>query len=313
MIDPRHTGDYAGYGYLPLTEIWSGGYSALFTAVFVHGNPYSWISTLLHIGFNLLWLYALGMILEETIHPLAWALFFISSAVVASGAEIALSGNAAIGASGVVYAMFGLMWAGRQRYPHWQEAATRQNLNVFVGWGLFCVAATWLNILHVANAAHFGGLLFGLAVGWLFLARRHRVVSVLILVGLLTLTVLSVTWMPWSLTWTEWKGGEAAREMQYDSAIFWYRRSLELGAKPAVIWQRIMLLEAQRNNPEGAQSAQREWLRAMGYDPDLQLPKQTPPYYLPPASEGGAGIRPPTARPPEREERSPRPYFENLP
>ncbi len=308
LLDPRHAGDYAGYGYLPLTEIWSGGYSALFTAVFVHGSPYSWGSTLLHIGFNLLWLYALGMYLEETLHPMAWALFFLSSAVVSSGAEIALSGNAAIGASGVVYAMFGLMWAGRQRYPHWQEAATRQNLYVFVGWGLFCVLATWLDWLHVANAAHFGGLLFGLAVGWLFLARRWRVLSALILVGLLTLTVLSVTWMPWSLAWTEWKGNEAVQQRKYDAAIYWYRRSLRLGAKPAVVWQRIMLLEAQRNNPEGARQAQREWLRALGYDPDLQLPQPPPPYYIPPAAGGGAIVRPP-----QRENLSPRPYSEDLP
>ena len=90
------------------------------------------------------------------------------------------------------------MYAGRGRYPQWRAIVTREILNGAVIWGLFCVVATWLNVLHIANAAHGGGFLFGLAVGWLFIRRQHRIASALAILGLLALTVLSVTWMPWS-------------------------------------------------------------------------------------------------------------------
>src|SRR5215831_11420611 len=78
------------------------------------------------------------------------------------------------------------------------QVATRGNLIVFVGWGLFCIVATALGWLAVANAAHAGGFLFGLAVGELAFRRRRPYLAGAALVLLATLTVASVTWMPWS-------------------------------------------------------------------------------------------------------------------
>ncbi len=245
------------FGYRPVQEIWDGGYGALLTAVFIHGNPSSMISTVLHIGFNLLYLYALGCLLEETIHPVAWALFFIGASVVSSGAEIALSSRAGVGVSGVVYAMFGLLWAGRKRYPDWQIVATKRNLIVMVGWGLFCVVATWLHLLHVANAAHFAGLFFGMAVGWLVVGR-HRVVSALVFCGLVALTVASVSWMPWSLPWVEWKAGRERALGHYAESVRWSRASLKLGEDPATAWSNILVTEHLRKNQAGQQAAIQE-------------------------------------------------------
>jgi membrane associated rhomboid family serine protease len=244
-------------GYLPLEAIWSGGYTALFTSVFVHGG-------LLHLVFNVLWLMALGRLLEETLNPVAWAAFFIAAAVIASGTEIAVSGVAPIGVSGVVYAMFGLVWAGRHRVPAWRLLATRGNFYLMVGWGIFAMVATWLHLLRVASAAHFGGFLFGLSVGWLFVERRRlvvSVVSVVAIVGLVALTVASVTWMPWSRGWTWWKGNDTMSEGHYDEALSWYRRSVRLGTPPAAYWTRVLEIAMQRKDEEGAKQALRELMR----------------------------------------------------
>src|SRR5437016_11177036 len=116
QIAPRYPGTplaaVAGYLVLPPAAIWDGRYSSLFTDVFVHAGAIGGIPW--HLVFNLVYLIALGRILEETIHPALWMCFFVAAGVASSGAELALSGHNAIGVSGIIYAMFGLMWAGRQ-------------------------------------------------------------------------------------------------------------------------------------------------------------------------------------------------------
>src|SRR5437868_4552242 len=110
------------YLVLPPPAIWSGNWSTLFTGVFVHataGNGIPW-----HLIFNMLYFVLLGRILEATLTPVRWLLFFVVSAIVSSGVELAFSSQTAIGASGVVYAMFGLMWAGRYEHPIWAAVAT---------------------------------------------------------------------------------------------------------------------------------------------------------------------------------------------
>lgn len=245
------------FGVLPATAIWDGHYAALFTTIFVHAN-------ILHIGFNMLYLLAFGAILELTLNPLLWALFFVVSAVVGSGTELALTNQTGIGASGVVYAMFGLLWAGRREVPLWRVVATPKNMKIVLGWGLFCIAATWLGLLRIANGAHIGGFLFGLAVGWLFVAHRRRALASLLLAVLVAVTLLSVTWMPWSGAWCEWKGGKEAVQRNYASAIEWFQRSLRLGQNPVRVWAKIAVAEQQLGNRAGVEEALREMIRAGG-------------------------------------------------
>ncbi len=100
----------------------------------------------------MIWLFQLGRILESTLSPVAYLAFIVSAAAVGSGCEVLISGTTGIGMSGVVYAMFALMWAGRGLYPAWAAVATRDNLRYFILWGLFCVGATWLHFMNIANA-----------------------------------------------------------------------------------------------------------------------------------------------------------------
>src|SRR5258707_13914063 len=125
------------YLVLPPQAIWSGNWSTLFTGVFVHataGNGIPW-----HLIFNMLYFVLLGRVLEATLTPIRWLLFFMVSGIVSSGAELAFSSQNAIGASGVVYAMFGLMWAGRYEHPVWALIATPKTFKILIAWGLLCV------------------------------------------------------------------------------------------------------------------------------------------------------------------------------
>ncbi len=168
-------------GHFGLTAPWPW---AMITTILVHG---SW----LHLLFNMIWLVQLGRILENTLHPLAYLGLVLAAAAVGSGCEILVSGETGIGMSGVVYAMFGLMWAGRTAFASWAAVATPDNLRLFVLWGLFCVVGTYFHFLNVANGAHGGGFLLGLSVGFLFFTMRRHWVWAMPLVLLVGVTVFS--------------------------------------------------------------------------------------------------------------------------
>jgi membrane associated rhomboid family serine protease len=229
----------ATFGYATPEQIWSGHIWGLVTPIFIHGG-------VVHLLFDMLWLVQLGRILERTLPPAIYLLFIIASAAVGSTTEMLVSGQTGIGMSGVVYALFGLMWAGRGAFSSWRAVATQENLRLFVLWGLFCVATTYLPFLHflglnIANGAHGGGFLFGLCVGFLFYSPRRRYVWAAPLALLLAASVLACTWQPWSGDWTFWKGNREFDRKKYASAIRWYKASLRHGGDPHDNWYNISL------------------------------------------------------------------------
>ena len=221
------------FAVVPATEIWDGRYYGLLTSFFLH-------SGIMHLAFNMLWFLQLGRLLEMTLSPLAYIGFLVGAALIGSCAELAFDGQTGVGASGVVYAMFGLLWAGRGAFSEWRLVATRNNLTLFLGWGVLCVVGTWLHFMNIANAAHFGGLLFGLCLGWLFFAPR-RPLAALPLVLLAVLCGLSLTWMPWSNDWNWYRGDSAYQQKRYADALTAYQRALRTGGEPSGLWNSIGL------------------------------------------------------------------------
>jgi len=220
-------------GLTPSDQIWSGKYWALITAIFPHLN-------IVHILFNMMWTWRLGAAIEAELNPLAYLGFIIGAAVVGSGAQIALTGDNGIGMSGVVYAMFGLMWAGRGRSAVWRSLANRENMNLFIGWGVLCIITTYTGIMRIGNGAHFGGLAFGLCVGYLWLAPRKRPVFYAPLALLTIITIMSVTWLPWSSSWQWWKGNSDYSVHKYSSAITHYQVALRLGGEPVPLLTNLL-------------------------------------------------------------------------
>ena len=222
------------FGFADVEDIWNGHLWGLVTTVFIHGG-------ILHLLFNMLWLVQLGRILERTVPQVVYLTFMISAAAVGSATEILVSGTTGIGMSGVVYAMFGLMWAGRGAFPEWRTIATLGNLQYLVGWGLFCIVATYFHWLPIANGAHVGGFLFGLCIGYLFYSPRRRWIWAAPLALLLTLSVLACAYQPWSAEWTFWKGNKEFDRKHYAQAIGWYQSSLRRGGDPHGNWYNISL------------------------------------------------------------------------
>src|SRR5262249_3508810 len=159
------------------------------TCAFVH-------LALWHLAFNMYWLWALGSRMERAIGSARFLAFVLTSAFVASTAELAVSDTTGHGASGFVYAIFGFMWISRRRFPQFKEVLSQQTIKLFVVWLFGCVVVTYLEIWNVGNAAHFAGLLFGAGVANSFVARRKPGLTLAGTAALVVCCVVSLFWCP---------------------------------------------------------------------------------------------------------------------
>jgi tetratricopeptide (TPR) repeat protein len=158
-------------------------------------------SDIWHVLFNMWWLKDFGTLLESTLGRSKYFFFVVISAVVSSGAQLAITSQTGMGFSGVVYAMFGYLLAARHTEQRYQRILTKQTMIWLLGWIVLCIILTYTEIWRVANAAHIAGFLFGYCVGNTLTARVRVTLNKAALFALIALAVLSMVYMPWSETW----------------------------------------------------------------------------------------------------------------
>jgi GlpG protein len=138
-------------------EIWR-----LVTPIFMHVNP-------IHIFFNMWWLSSLGTMIEVRRGGLRLAGLVLFAAILSNlGQYIWMErmdpGEPHIfeGMSGVVYALFGYIWM-KSLYEAEQGLFMHPNtVNVMLLWLVLCMTGL---VGPIANAAHFVGLMVGVALG----------------------------------------------------------------------------------------------------------------------------------------------------
>ncbi len=200
--------------------VWQGHLQYFLINIFYHGG---WA----HLLFNLYWMYKLGSVAELALPRYAYLGFIAGSAIISNGMELAVFGETGIGISGVVYALFGLLWAGRGKHQAWRLEVTGETYKYFVVWAVLCIVTTYMGVMNIANGAHFGGMLFGMAIGWLFISPRRKTEWAIPLVLMTLLTILSVTWLPWRTEWCIFKSEQAFRNQRYAQSVNWYERGLK--------------------------------------------------------------------------------------
>jgi GlpG protein len=144
----------ARWGYLPADRIWGGEFWGLISSAFVH-------VALWHLVFNVAWLWRLGGAVERQVGSAKFLGFVLAAAFVSSAGQLLVSGNTGIGASGVVYALFGFMWQ-RQDVPRFAEVLGRDTASLFFVWLILCLVATFAGFVNIGNTAHISGLIFGI-------------------------------------------------------------------------------------------------------------------------------------------------------
>jgi membrane associated rhomboid family serine protease len=216
--------------------VWQGQVWRLFTTVFPHVN-------LLHLLFNLYWLWRFGKVVETWMGSLRFAGFFVVVAMGPVAADFLLA-QGGIGLSGVGYALFGLLYALRRDNGFAAEQMQPNVIQLFVGWFFLCILLTYTEAMPVANVAHGAGAVFGWLIGRGVLIRQ-KLLS-LSAIGALAVVLVSLTqYMPWNGDYALHRGAESARMGDFRTALYWYRKALEAHPGDQTLRAYVIWLEQQ--------------------------------------------------------------------
>ena len=140
---------------LTTSKVRDGEWWRAITSAFLHAQ------TLIHIGFNMYLLYALGPRVERQVGGPAFAGLYFASALGGSAAFQYLAEGSAVGASGAVFGLFGAVLVGTYPIRHTPHGGAQfRQLLVLVGINL----ALPLIITNIAWQAHVGGLVAGAVI-----------------------------------------------------------------------------------------------------------------------------------------------------
>jgi len=148
------------FNYLVLKYGW---YFQLLTAMFVHVN-------IVHLAFNMFWLYILGTQCELTFGVKRYLAIYFVSGFFGNILTLYLlpPGTVSAGASGAVFGIFGSLMA--------YSGFTRRSMFASIVYAIFILV---LNAGFGVNVvAHFGGLLSGFILGYIYTKRAKMLYSV---------------------------------------------------------------------------------------------------------------------------------------
>ena len=156
-------------GLMGKLVIGSGEWYRLFTAPLLHGG-------FAHIALNAISLGLAGYVLEPLIGRAWFAALFVIGALCGALLSLMLNSDVivSVGASGAVMALFACMLVLSQHFP---KGGTRTNLQmnaVYVLLPSLLPLASMFKGVKVDYAAHFGGAIGGVAIGFMLLALWPR-------------------------------------------------------------------------------------------------------------------------------------------
>jgi rhomboid protease GluP len=174
--------------------IFAGQYWRLVTAIFLHGG-------LLHIGFNMWVLYDVGAMVESLFSGSKYIVTYLVTGVFGFIVSALWSPfGISIGASGAIVGFIGVL-IGASFHLGSMGRELRQRLWIYV---IYVVILVFLPMFHIDNAAHFGGFIAGLLLGYLLptgepqtrgsenLWNTLAVMSVLVIAGSFGLMALNL-------------------------------------------------------------------------------------------------------------------------
>ncbi len=151
------------FGMSPVAIGWGEQWYRLATSMFLHGD-------FLHIAFNMLVLFILGMTLERILGHIRYSVLYIVAGLGGAIASFAFApiNSLSIGASGAVFGiMGGLIIAGRRLRYDVTQVVVLLGINVVIGF--LRPGIDW--------RAHLGGMIIGAVIAAIFVhaPRRRRI------------------------------------------------------------------------------------------------------------------------------------------
>ncbi|MDN3520076.1 rhomboid family intramembrane serine protease [Halomonas ramblicola] len=153
-----------------LTEaLASGQVWRLLSPAFLH---FGWM----HLIFNMLWLWYFGRQVEALQGSRRMLTILLVAGIGANLAQYAAGTALFGGMSGVDFALLGYVWLMSRRAPCSGFFVPQMLVVFMLGWMVFTMTdmAGLVGFGNVANQAHLGGLVVGLALGWYHSGRARR-------------------------------------------------------------------------------------------------------------------------------------------
>jgi GlpG protein len=257
---------WAGVNVSPLfenAEIRRGQLWRLATSVLPHLD-------LLHLAFNLYWLWALGTTIERNYGHLRTALLVLLFAIGSSSLDFAFA-QGGVGLSGVGYGLFGFLYVLSQHDERVKDSLDKRTVSLFVGWFFLCLFTTATHVFTVANVAHAAGAALGLLTGYAVVLPARRTLIVASIGVLILFGFCGATFARPSINFSSQGGYEEAR-WGYDAlianrnqdAILCYRDAIRYQPKVASFWFNLGIAYQRVDNQADASSA---YQRAYSLEP----------------------------------------------
>lgn len=147
----------------------SGQVWRLMSPAFLH---FGWM----HLIFNMLWLWYFGRQVEALQGSRRMLTLLLVAGIGANLAQYTAGTVLFGGMSGVDFALLGYVWLMSRRAPRSGFFVPQMLVVFMLGWLVFAMTdmAALVGFGNVANEAHLGGLVVGLALGWYHSGRARR-------------------------------------------------------------------------------------------------------------------------------------------
>lgn len=222
------------WGAPSVIDIFKGSYWGLISSNFLHIEFW-------HIGFNLYWIWVLGKKIEFECNKPYFILLILSAALISSLSQLSFSNSTGIGLSGIAYALFGFIYIRSKSNEAYQNYLDKRTVNLFFIWLLAGIILTKANIIAVGNAAHAGGMLWGMLMAYLTKfsdsKRLFGGLSVILIVS------SSIYWNPVSTAFLSYQAYEFHKQEQVEKALPLYREILNRDKNDAFAKANIQQLE----------------------------------------------------------------------
>jgi membrane associated rhomboid family serine protease len=212
---------YRKWGAPSSTDIFDGSYWGLISSNFLHVD-------LWHIGFNVYWLWIFGKKIEFESKNAFYVFLILSSAFVSSVIQLSFADSTGIGLSGIGYSLFGYILIKSRTEVAYKDFLDKRTIMLFLLWLVLCICLTQFKLWEVGNAAHVGGLIWGMFLA--FISRVSVYKQWVIATVMIAFIVSSIFWNPLSISWLSHEAYELHKNQKADEAIDVYKKILSRDA-----------------------------------------------------------------------------------